>query len=450
MKRWTWAVVVGLGTVTTAQPTEVVERVIGAISPDRIAADIERLVSFGTRHTLSDTESDTRGIGAARRWILAEFERVAAASGREGDEAVRAYFDPHAYEPDGRRVTRQVDVVNVVCEIPGTMPEARARRYYVIGHYDSRASGANDAESDAPGANDDASGTVVAIELARVLAKERLDSTVILMPTAGEEQGLLGARAHARAARENGLDIRAVLSNDIVGDPTGPGGEMADHLIRVFSEGIPAMRDEATVGRIRALAAESDSDSRQLARYLAEVGEWYDLPVRPKLVFRPDRFGRGGDHSPFNENGFPAVRFTEVYENYNRQHQDVRVENGVQYGDLPEYVDREYVANVARLNAAAIVCMANAPSIPQRVRIITAQLGNETALRWDASPEPDVAGYEIVWRDTTSPFWQHSLDAGNVLAASVNVGKDDHYFGVRAYDHDGYRSPVAFAGASPR
>lgn len=450
MNRWASILAAGIVSVASAQPGDVVRRAIDAISPDRIAADVERLVSFGTRHTLSDTESDSRGIGAARRWILAEFERIAAASGRTGDEAVRAYFDPHHYEPDGRRITRPVDVVNVVCEIPGSMPEARARRYYVIGHYDSRASGANDAESDAPGANDDASGTVVAIELARVLAGERLDSTVILMPTAGEEQGLLGARAHARAASENALDVRAVLSNDIVGDPTGPGGQRADHLIRVFSEGIPARRDEDAVGRIRALAAEGDSDSRQLARYLAEVGEWYDLPVRPKLVFRPDRFGRGGDHTPFNEHGFPAVRLTEVHENYNRQHQDVRVEDGVHFGDLPEHVDRHYLANVARLNAAAIICMANAPSIPQRVRIITAQLGNETALRWDASPEPDVAGYEVVWRDTTSPVWQHSLDVGNVLAARVDAGKDDHYFGVRAYDEDGYRSPVAFAGASPR
>jgi hypothetical protein len=441
------ATIVCTAAATGEPPGDAVGRVIDRISSERVMGDVRALVGFGTRHTMSETESDIRGIGAARRWLRDEFRRIAGEAGRED---VTVEFEPFTVEPDGRRITEPVEVVNVVCTIPGAMPEARDRLYYVVGHYDSRAGDANDAVSDAPGANDDASGTAVCLEVARALMAERLDATVILMPVAGEEQGLYGARRHAAAAREQGRDVRAVLSNDIVGSPNGPGGLSARGQVRVFSEGLPTAvlaeddRAMAAVRTLRALSAESDSDSRQLARYVADVAASHDLPVKPWLIFRPDRFLRGGDHTGFNEAGFPAVRFCEVHENYTHQHQDVRTEDGVVYGDLPEFVDGRYLADVARLNAATIVHLANAPSTPPEARVIVAELTNGTTLRWSPVPEPDAAGYEVVWRETTSPVWQHTRDVGNTTEATIELSKDNWFFGVRAYDRDGYRSPVAF------
>lgn len=420
------------------------------ISAESVKGYVDRLAAFGTRHSLSDTESDTRGIGAARRWIRDEFERFSRESGRSGDLALRVYMDRHHIQPDGRRIDVPAEIVNPVCVIPGAMPEARDRLYYVIGHYDSRNSDEMDRVGDAPGANDDASGTAVVLELARVLSKQRLDATVVCMATAAEEQGLIGATLHATDARDAGKDIRAVLSNDIVGDPSSPFGGRHDSRIRVFSEGVPRNLPENGLRRIQGLSAENDSDSRQLARFIGEVGAWHDLPVRAMLMYRPDRFLRGGDHTAFNRVGYPAVRFTVVEEVYERQHQDVRVENGVQYGDLPEFVDGEYLAGVAKLNAAAMMHLANAPSAPGDARIITARLMPETILRWQASPEPDTAGYEIVWRDTASPVWTGSIDVGNVTEYTLKMSKDNHFFGVRAYDSDGYRSPVAFPAAARR
>ena len=442
------ATLAGLAPAEAHQP----EVSLSPINGDRLQGYVETLANFGTRHTLSETESDTRGIGAARRWIRETFEDAVADSGRTGDLTPRVYFDSHLVEPDGRRITQAVDVVNVVCEIPGAQPESRDRLYYVVAHYDSRASEANDAVSDAPGANDDASGVAVLLGLARALSTERLDSTVVLMAVAGEEQGLFGSRRHALAAREAGLDIRAVLSNDTVGDPSGPGGRMARHEIRVFSEGLPIDLFDAERGgltelrRIRGFSSEVDSPSRQLARYMDEVARDADLPVKPRLIYRPDRFLRGGDHTGFNEAGYPAIRLIEVYEDYTKQHQDVRTEDGVDYGDTAEFTDPGYLADVTLLNAATLVHLANAPSEPGNVRLLAAELTNDTTLRWDASPEPDAAGYEIVWRETTSPVWQHSLDVGDATEGTVDLSKDNWYFGVRAYDRDGYRSPVVWPG----
>lgn len=428
-------------------PEAVVDRLRAGVSGERLLADVQTLADFGTRHTLSDTQSDDRGIGAARRWLKAEFERIALDAGRED---VVVSFDTHLVQADGRRIWRDVDVVNVMCTIPGAMPEARGRLYYMIAHYDSRASDVNDSEIDAPGANDDASGTAACLELARLLMRERLDATVVLMPVAGEEQGLFGARKHAAAAVEAGLDVRAVLSNDVIGDPSGPGDRMAADRVRVFSEGLPLTflaepgRAERALRTMRSVASEGDSASRQVARFMAEVAEAHDLPVKPMLIYRPDRFLRGGDHTAFNEVGFPAVRLTEVYEDYDRQHQDVRNESGRQFGDLVEYIDAEYLAGVTLLNAVTLAHMANAPSGPGDARVIVAELTNDTTLRWEASPEPDVAGYEVVWRATDAGDWEHVRDAGNATEATVDLSKDNWFFGVRAYDGDGYRSPVVF------
>ncbi len=431
-----------------------VDEVVNAISPERIRADVDTLAGFGTRHTLSDTESETRGIGAARRWLKREFETIARESGRTGAEAMRISFDTHRVQADGRRIFEDVDVVNVVCEIPGSMPEARERLYYVIAHYDSRNLDANDSEGDAPGADDDASGVALCLELARVLSKQRLDATVVIMPVAGEEQGLFGSRLHAKALADAGKNVAACLSSDVVGDPTGPGGREARDQIRLFSEGLPANLfqgdDDAMkkLGSIRRYATESDSPSRQIARYIDRVARIHDLPVKPMLVFRPDRFLRGGDHTGFNEAGLPAVRFCEVYETYERQHENVRTESGVRYGDEPEFVDEGYLADVTRLNAASLVHLANAPGSPANVRVLVASLANDTTLRWDARPEPDIAGYEVVWRETTSPVWQRSTDVGNVTEATVDLSKDNWAFGLRAYDRDGYRSPVSIPRAA--
>ncbi len=434
------------------RPTDTAERVMRRVDPARIRHTIDTLVGFGTRHTLSDPDSSTRGIGAARRWVKSQFEKNVAGSGKAGDAAPRVYFDEHRVDPDGRRITEAVSVVNVVCEIPGSDPASRDRLYCVLAHLDSRASDVNDATIDAPGANDDGSGVAALIELARVLAAEPLESTVMLIATSGEEQGLYGATLYARAAKEAGRDIRAVVNNDMVGDPTGVMPDQDGRRgIRVFSEGIPAsvleMGDDqipSEIRRVRMYGTESDSESRQLARSIAEIAALQRTTVQPRLVFRPDRFLRGGDHIPFSTLGYPAVRFTEVYENYDRQHQDVRTEGGISYGDLPGHVDEAYLADVTRLNAAVLVHLTNAPSPPTNTRVIVADLTNDTTLRWDASPEPDVAGYEIVWRDTVSPVWEHVQDVGNITEGAIPLSKDNWFFGVRSYDREGYRSPVSY------
>ncbi len=418
-----------------APPPEEVTALLGAVDPTAVAGVVTGLVNFGTRHTLS-ADAPNRGIAAARRWLAEQL------SGYGGRLAVD--FDVHPTAPDGRRIDRQVDVVNVVAVLPGAMPEAAHRHYYVIGHYDSRASDPMAADVDAPGANDDASGVAVVLELARILADHPLDSTVVFMATAGEEQGLLGARAHAEAAAARGLDVRAVLSNDIVGDPTAPDGSRDDAHIRLFSEGLGTWLDDAELARLRTLSATADGPSRQLARAIDHIARWHGLPVRPRLVFRHDRFLRGGDHTAFNAHGFAAVRFTEVGEHYDRQHQDPRTEGERRFGDTPDNVDADYLANVARLNLAALVHLANAPSTPGDAQILATELTSDTSLRWAPSPEPDVAGYEVVWRATTDAQWNHVQDVGDTTETTLPLHKDDVFFGVRAYDRDGYRSPVAF------
>jgi hypothetical protein len=388
--------------------------------------DVDTLAAFGTRHTLSDVTSSTRGIGAARNWILAEFKRAASGT------AMRATLEPHAVHADGDRIPHDIDIENVVAVLPGVMAEATARRYYVVGHYDSRTTDVMDATSNAPGANDDASGVAVVLELARAMARHTFDATLVFLATAGEEQHLYGAKLHAQAAKESGADVRGVLNNDIVGDPSGGGAG----TIRVFSEGLPLAATEDGIEEIRSLAAESDSASRELARFIVDVAESANTPMRPRLVFRPDRFLRGGDHLAFAGLGMPAVRFTTPVEHYDREHSPT---------DLPAYVDLAYMADVARLEAEILARLADAPASPEDARILITALENDTVVRWSACKEPDVAGYEVVWRETTSPTWQGSKDVGLVLEARLPLNKDEFLFGVRAYDKGRLKSPVAFA-----
>ena len=421
-----------------------VEQVIAAVSPEHLRDTIDRLAAFGTRHTLSDTTSDVRGIGAARRWLRDQLQAIAESSGRND---ITVQLMRHA-QPPSRRVPDGAEIVNVVMIIPGVMSEATDRKYVVLGHYDSRNGDGMDSEGDAPGADDDGSGTAAVLELARVFADRPCDATTVFLMTAGEEQGLFGATWFAKTAVDEGWNIQAALSNDIIGDPSGPNGREDRERVRVFSQSIPRNADDRTLRRISMLGAENDSPSRQLARYIHDIAQRYDTAVKPWLINRTDRFRRGGDHTSFNNAGFTAVRFTEVYETYDRQHQNIRDVDGQPYGDVPRFVDTDYLADVARLNGAALYGLANAPSTPKNVRLITRHLTNDTTIRWDSSPEPDVGGYEVVYRDTTSHLWQHVIDVGNTNEYTIDLSKDNWFFGVRAYDSDGHRSLVQFAGAA--
>jgi len=429
-----------------------------AVSAERCRATVESLCGFGTRHTLSAADDEKRGTGAARRWIQRELERAG------GGGLVQASLEEFA-APRMQRLPDGAKVFNVVAVLPGKMPEAAGRRYYVVGHYDSINGDRADPLGEAPGANDDASGVAVVLECARVLAAQNLDATVVFLATGGEEQGLVGARFHARAAADRGERIAGVLSNDIVGDPSprvwtshadsvkGSPRRLLDMAerrlpaVRVFSEGVPKNASAEERERYRLEGAENDTPSRQLARFVPFVAAREQLAIRPVLVFRQDRFLRGGDHSAFNESGFAAVRFTVPGEDYSRQHANVTQKEGKPYGDLPAFVDAEYVASVARINAAALMHLANAPSLPARARIVAKELSTDTLLRWDASPEPDVAGYEVLIRDTTDPDWREAVDVGNATEFHTPVSKDNVYFAVRAYDKDGWVSPASFCWA---
>lgn len=437
-----------LGDVPTAVLPPSAAAIMAQVDPARAIGYVHALAGFGTRHTLSETESTTRGIGAARRYIRDEMQRAATASGRTGSDAMTVRLESFRYAADGQRIDRDVDIVNVVAVLPGRMPEARHRHYYVVGHYDSRVGDIMDAESDAPGANDDASGTAVVMELAAVMSRHEFDASIVFLATAAEEQGLLGARLHAEAAVARGVDIRGVLSNDIVGDPSDPRGGEHRHAIRLFSPERARDAPASELAEIARLSASHDGTSRQLARYVATVAAWENTTVQPMLVFRPDRFLRGGDHTAFTDLGFAGVRFCEAAENYDRQHQAVRNEDGRAYGDVAEHVDAEYLADVVKLNAAALTHLANAPSVPARARIIVAELTNDTQLRWEPSPEPDVVGYEVVRRRTSHPTWEHVHAVGAATDVTLPFSKDNWFFGVRAVDQDGYRSPVAFPVAA--
>ncbi len=407
------------------------------VSAQRIQANIEKLVSFGTRLTLSAQDSAAissgHGIGAAREWIKSEFELYSKDCGG----CLEVKTDSFTEQPMDR-ILKPTEITNVYAVLRGSDPENAKRIVLVTGHYDSRNSDTLDATGDAPGANDDASGTAVSLECARVLSKLKFPATIIFLTVAGEEQGLNGSAHFAKMAKDQGWDIEAVLNNDIVGGDKSP--EQDHSVVRVFSEGVPVAASEQDIRRIRGLGGESDSSSRQLARYIADVGRTYDLGVKPMLIFRQDRYLRGGDHYSFNQQGFPAVRITEYREDFNHQHQNVRVESGVQYGDLPKFVDFDYVAHVARTNAGTLASLAAAPAPPANVHVLTKELENDSTLTWDAAPGGLATGYEVLWRATTSPEWEHAQNVGNVTRVTMKMSKDNVIFAVRAVDAVGHRS----------
>lgn len=450
-KRWIYVVglVLAVGGGITAQNAEApasagpmpadpqIAAALKEVSAERIRANIDKLVSFGTRSTISAQDEASiaagHGIGAAREWIKAEFERYS----RECGGCLEVKTDSFTQQ-SAERIPQPTVITNVYAVLKGTDPENAKRIVLVTGHCDSRRSDVLDATGDAPGANDDGSGTAVSLECARVLSRMKFPATIIFLTVAGEEQGLNGSHHFAEMAKEQGWDVEAALNNDIVG---GDKSAEQDHsVVRVFSEGLPAAATEQDIRRIRALGGENDSSSRQLARYIYDVGGSYDVGVKPMLVFRLDRYLRGGDHYSFNQEGFAGVRFTEYREDFHHQHQNVRVENGIEYGDLPKFVDFDYVADVARLNAATLASLASAPAPPANVHLLTKNLENDSTLTWDASPGGRATGYEVLWRATTSPEWEYVQKVGAATRATMKLSKDNVIFAVRAVDAEGHRS----------
>lgn len=417
-----------------------IDQIVGAISPQRIEAYVRKLVSFQTRHTMSDTLSDTTGIGAARRWIKGELERCGAQAGNR----LQVAFDSHV-APVSARISRPTEIVNVVATLPGAQAESAERLYVVSGHYDSRNTDIMDAQGDAPGANDDASGTAAVIEMACVMARYKFDATLVFMTVAAEEQGLLGAAHWAEQARLNKLNVAGMFTNDIIGSSRADDGHVDNKQVRLFSESLPATKELSDVNRaLLATGGENDSISRQLARHVKQVGERYVPGFKVNVIQRRDRYLRGGDHMPFLEQGYAALRFTEPNEDFNHQHQNVRTEGGVKIGDLPEFDDFAYIARVARVNAAALASLALAPAAPAKVQLRTDKLENDSSLVWEANREPDIAGYRVVWRETTAAQWQGALYVGNVTEAKVKLSKDNYFFGLQAIDKDGNASVATY------
>jgi hypothetical protein len=421
---------------TDAHVVELIQRV----SAEHIRQTIEKLVSFQNRSTISAQDEESikagKGVGAAREWIKAEFERYSKDCGGCLEVKTDAFT-----EPPGERIPKPTEITNVYAVLRGSDPAQANRIVLVTGHYDSRNSDTFNGTDPAPGANDDGSGTAVSLECARVLSqavsnKVKFPATIIFLTVAGEEQGLNGSKHFAEMAKQQGWKLEAVLNNDIVGGNLGAGQDAS--VVRVFSEGLPAVASEAEIKRIRSLGGESDSTSRELARYIADVGRSYDAGVKPLLIFRLDRFLRGGDHSSFNQQGFAAVRFTEFREDYNHQHQNVRSENGIEYGDLPKFVDFDYVGHVARLNAAALASLALGPAAPGSVKILIKNLENDTTLTWETSV--GAASYEVVWRSTSAADWEYAQLVSGGARATLSVSKDTVIFGVRAVDAAGHRS----------
>ena len=412
---------------------------IRQVSAERLAQSVEKLVSFNNRSTISAQDEESikagKGIGAAREWIRAEFERYSKDCGG-CLEVKNDIFTEAAAE----RIPKPTIISNVYAVLRGADPARADHIVLVTGHYDSRNSDTFNVTDPAPGANDDASGTAVSLECARVLSmaanKVKFPATIIFLAVAGEEQGLNGSKHFAQMAKQQGWKIEAVLNNDIVGGNLGSGQDAG--IVRVFSEGLPVAASEADIKRIRGLGGESDSISRELGRYIVDVGRSYDAGVKPMMIFRLDRFLRGGDHYSFNQQGFAAVRFTEFREDFDRQHQNVRTENGIEYGDLIKFVSFDYVAHVAKLNAATLASLASAPAPPTSAKVSAKNLENDTTLTWE--PSAGASAYEVVWRSTSAPDWEYVQTVSSGTRATLKVSKDNVIFGVRALDAAGHRS----------
>lgn len=412
-----------------------IESLVSQISADSLKKFDEKLVSFGTRSTLSTTTDPKRGIGAARMWVLSKFQEFAKAS--EG--RMTAVLDTFTLQPDGKRVDKAILMANVMATLKGSDPNDD-RIFMVSGHIDSRVTDVMNRESDAPGANDDGSGTVAVIELARVMAKSKFPATIIFVVISGEEQGLLGANYLAEKALKQNWNLEALLNNDIMGSNNSNETNIIDNTrLRIFSEGLPAFEMDKKVGAIRQYGVENDGKARQLARYVKETGERYVDNLEVVMIYRNDRFLRGGDHTPFVNRGFAAVRLSEMNENFLHQHQDLRVEKGVEYGDLVKFMDFEYLRKNTCVNLASLANLAKSPSMPQDVVLDVRGLGNSTNLNWKAPKTGKVKGYYVLMRETAMPYWQKKFFTTN-LKISLPYSKDNYFFAVQSVSEDGNES----------
>ncbi|MFP2996469.1 M28 family metallopeptidase [Spongiivirga sp. MCCC 1A20706] len=411
--------------------------IIESVSADRIKADIKKLADFGTRHTLSDTLSSTRGIGAARRWIKSQFETIS----KDCNNCLDVFYQKDLVKKGAnQRIVKDVMVVNVVAIQIGTK---YPNRYIIMsGDIDSRVSDPNNYTSDAPGANDNASGMAGAIEAARVLSKYQFESSIIYVGLSGEEQGLFGGQGLARYAKEKEWEIIGILNNDMIGNITGVDGIIDNRTFRIFSEPVPPTETERQRRARRFYGGEVDGVSRQLARYVHKQTERYMPEMNPMMVYRLDRFGRGGHHRPFNDAGYPGIRIMEAHENYTQQHQDIRTENGITYGDTFEHVNFEYAKKLTTVNAITMAGLAWAPPSPKTVGI-GGIVEPSARLKWNKVE--GAKGYKIYWRDTTSPTWDHSRSVGNVTEFTLDgIVIDNFFFGVSAIGKDGHESTVVF------
>lgn len=442
------SLVVCTGALAQSAPTYVDQKdlhdITSKVSAVNIQKDIEKLVSFGTRHTLSETESDSRGIGAARRWIKSEFEAISKACGG----CLEVSFQSAVIEGE-KRIPNATEVVSVIAIQRGS---SDPNRYVIMsGDIDSRVSDVMNFTSDSPGANDNASGVAGTLEAARVLSKYSFNGTIVYAALAGEEQGLFGGKIMAEAAQKDGWRIKAVLNNDMIGNISGVNGVINNTTARIFAEGTRQTEttDEARLRRFT--GGEVDSPSRNLARYIDWMADRYIPNLDTMVIYRLDRFRRGGHHRPFNDLGYPGIRIMETNENYERQHQDLRTENGIEYGDTIEGVDFAYAAKLTALNAVSLAGMAWAPTPPAKVSIAGA-VQPSTTLTWEAAnatQNPQLKGYKIYWRYTDAPQWQFSRYVGNVNTFTLeNVVIDNYFFGVASISQDGHESPVVFPGAA--
>ena len=430
-----------MGIINSSQAQQIIkkdieiEAMVKEISVDTLSQNLNKLVSFGTRATLSNQSSALKGIGAARAWILSRFNDYAKSS----NGRLTAFIDTITYNADKRRVDRPIILGNVVATLKGTDPNDK-RIFIISGHLDSRRSNEMDSVGDAPGANDDGSGTMAVMECARVMSKHNFPATIIFVTVSGEEQGLLGAYFMANKAKKENWKIEAVLNNDIMGSNNSNETNIVDNTrIRVFSEGLSVTDTGRVAMQIRNLGLENDGRSRQLARYVKEIGERYVENLQVMMIYRNDRFLRGGDHTAFVENGFAAVRITEMNENYTRQHQDIRVENGIHYGDVTEHIDFEYLRKNTSMNLANLANLAKAPAIAEEVKVDVKKLTNTTYLYWKAPSTGRAKGYYVLIRETTSPVWQKKIYT-EALSMSLPYSKDNYFFAVQAVNETGNES----------
>jgi hypothetical protein len=424
-------------------PDPALRAMLREIDPARIKATILKLVSFGTRNTLSSQTDPVRGIGAATNWVFDQMQASAAASGGRMTVQKQSFV-----QPVSSTIPVPTTITNVIATLKGT---ASPERFYVItGHLDSRVSDVLNFTDDAPGADDDGSGVAVVLELVRVFATHQFPGTLVLATVAGEEQGIFGSAHMAAQMKAAGNDVQGMFSNDIVGASQAWDGTRPDpHTVRLFVEGIPTAATPAQIALMQSVGGENDGATHQLARFVTAAAPFSLTGMNIRVIWRRDRYLRGSDHLSFQQQGYPAARLTEPRENFNHEHQDVRVENGVQFGDLPQFVDFDYIARVAKVNGAALWALATNPSTPKNLQIHTAPPAgfpgtNLTALNWDANPEADLAGYEVVMRETTAADWTSAIGVGNVTSVTLNMSKDNVQFGLRAIDKAGHRSPAAF------